>query len=83
MVLLGSSLLHVRPSSPAKPRICVLRVFGKILLGRLGTGLAFPLKACQARLTMALPRHTEQVPSRAWSSFFFCSRLFCFIQTKP
>lgn len=40
-------------------------------MGRLGSGLAFPLRACQVRLTMALPRHTEQMLSRAWSCLIF------------
>jgi len=60
--------------SPVKSRVCVPRGSGNMLLEkmeRLGSALAFPLKACQAGLTTALPRHTEQVLSKAWSCFVF------------
>lgn len=51
-----------------------LGIMGNILLekmGRLESGSAFPPKACQAGLTVALPRHPEQVLSMAQSCFIF------------
>lgn len=65
---------QVAPEVVLNPTSMSLGIMGNILLekmGRLGSGLAFPLEACQVGFTMALPRHPEQVLSRARSCFIF------------
>lgn len=62
---------------PAKSRVCVLKNSRNFVGedGGVGSGLAFPLKACQARLPWLCPDALSKCSQGLGLFSFFCSRL--------